>query len=108
MWISEAGDIGHFYEWQLKMCYAVEDIRNESLQYAKDEQDHQKRWEESQAKAKECKAEALAFHQKRFQELRASVRVLPAVDLGTIAIGWLLVWLITSVVRWIYRGFASA
>ena len=41
---------------------AGENIRNELLQYVKDEEERKKRWSENKAETKECKAQALAFY----------------------------------------------
>jgi hypothetical protein len=59
-------------------------------------------------KIEHCKAGASAFEQSRLQNLRSSGWLLLLMDLGTIATGWLIAWLIAFVGRWIYRGSVSA
>lgn len=108
LWSNEIGNINDNYSWQLKMCYAGENIRIDSMQYAKDEQERQKRWAENETKNKECEAQASAFRKQKIHGLYGVRPILLAVDFGTVLVGWLIVWLTVSVVRWINRGFASA
>lgn len=107
LWSGDVSRIGEFYSWQLKNCYARETIRNEALQYAKDERDREKWSAETEAKAKECRAKASAFHSYQWEQARGGLWILFAVDLATILLGSLVVWLIVLVARWINRGFAS-
>lgn len=106
LWSNEVQRIGDVYSWQYKMCYAGENIRNESLQYAKDDQEREKRRSENDAETKECKAQALAFHHSQWDKTRNAVWILFAVDSASVLLGWLVVWFIVLVVRWIQRGFA--
>jgi hypothetical protein len=62
------------------------------------------------AKYDVCAAEASAKLRTDYNAVRnfSSAGIVIAVDLALILLGWLIVWGIVAVVRWVARGFASA
>ena len=68
----------------------------------------ERRYAESSARYKKCQDEATKFFREEMDRQNGGWPLLLAVDLGTVLFGWLIVWMIVSVVRWINRGFASA
>jgi hypothetical protein len=107
IWVSEVGRIGEFYRWQLETCGKILSNANDGLQYIAKQEEREKRQSENRAKYKECQDSASSFHGSSNADLRKGIPLLLAVDLGTVAFGWLVVWLVTLVVRWVQRGFAS-
>jgi hypothetical protein len=97
---------GDFYSSQLRMCYTILDVANESLQYARTPEERDKRSSENRAKYEKCNADAKALFFSEADQLYKGIPIILGVDLATIAIGWALVWFVVFVVRWIRRGFA--
>jgi hypothetical protein len=97
-----------FYEFQLRMCNAIWEVANESLQSARTPEERDKRSSENRAKYEKCNADAKTLFFSQADQLYRSIPILLGVDLATIAVGWALVWFVVFIARWIRRGFASA
>jgi hypothetical protein len=103
LWTSEVERIGDFFTSQLRTCKAILDADDEGLsleEYLKRHDGHWKKYES-------CQNRASAFFGSQHRELWQSIPILFAMDAATVLIGWLVVWGIVAVVRWINRGFAS-
>ena len=55
-----------------------------------------------------CQADISKVFADQFDQNVKAIPLLVGVDVATIAVGWLLVWSIILLVRWVSRGFASA
>jgi hypothetical protein len=103
LWHSEIGRIDNFVSSQLQTCKAILDLYDDGLsleEYLKRHDGHWKRYEG-------CQNEAWALFSSQHRELKQSIPLLLALDAATVLFGWLVVWGIVAVVRWVNRGFAS-
>ena len=80
---------------------------NDNLQYLRSVEERNTKQAANFAKYEKCQADT----QINWERTRPADRLLAAmvlgIDLVTIGIGWLLVWLVVLIVRWIRHGFAS-
>jgi hypothetical protein len=60
---------------------------------------------EVQRKLDKCRDDADAFFME--QDPRSSLWIILLIDLASIALAWLLVWTVVSLVRWVSRGFQN-
>ena len=109
LWNSETSRVRDFLGMQYGMCSMIRNNADEGLKFVKDEQEVQRRLEfnETQKKACDARASAAFFSQSAYLR-EVGVAILLAFDLGTVLFGWLVVWLVVVVVRWVQRGFSSA
>jgi len=108
LWSSEVGGHGDFFKLQLETCSYGLNIRNEGLQYAKTPEERDKKDAENWAKYDKCRKEASDFYGQRTADLfKLGLPILLAIDLGSIGLGWLVVWLVVLIVRWVRRGFVQ-
>jgi hypothetical protein len=108
IWMDGAHEINKFYSYQLRMCFAIEDSANDSLQYIQDPAQRERRATENKAQEKKCAADAAELFHKEFDEQYRALPVLLGVDVFSVAVGWLLIWFVVGVVKWVRRGFVSA
>jgi len=65
-----------------------------------------RRWAINWGKYKKCQDEAGEFHGREADNLvKMGLPIVLAIDAGSILFGWLFVWGVTAVVRWVHRGF---
>ena len=102
LWTGEVERIGNFFTWQLRTCKAILDADDEGLSL----EEYRKRHDEHWKKYESCQDRASVFFSSQHRKLRQSIPILLA-DAATVLIGWLAVWGIVAVVRWVNRGFAS-
>ena len=108
MWSSEISRIGNFYRWQLEGCSSLLHIQMKGLDAVTNAEVRERRLAEYLAKEKACQAKAAELHREQSDGLFGKgIAILLAIDLGVIVFGWLVVWLVVSVVRWVRRGFAE-
>jgi hypothetical protein len=93
---------GHsdFRMWQLGNCVKIAEWRRESLQPSDASRDAQ-----IERDLKDCSDRASAFFTKQVGDLWSNLWILLLIDLASIALAWLLVWIVVSLVRWVSRGF---
>jgi hypothetical protein len=104
--VSEVGRIGGEYSHALRFCLTLLNMRNEGLQLT--QPDYDKKFAESWVKYEQCQEEARSVHARESNNLVRGIPVLLAIDAGSLGFGWLLIWLIACVVRWVRRGFTSS
>jgi hypothetical protein len=95
-----------FHMWQLDNCLKIAEMRRESLQL--NDPAYSARDAEVQRNLHKCSADASAFFTKQVSDLWSNVWILLLVDLASIALAWLLVWIVVSLVRWVSRGFQKS
>jgi hypothetical protein len=108
LWSSGVSSMGQFHRQQLEGCYQILTADNEALQYIQKPEERDKRQATYWAKFQKCQVEAGNFFTRQFNEQKAAIPLLLAIDLGTILIAWLLIWFVVVVLRWVGKGFASA
>jgi hypothetical protein len=108
LWTNGVGHISEFHRGQLEGCYRILNADNESLQYIQKSEDRDKRQSANWTKYQRCQTEAGNFFQHEFDEQKRAIPLLIAIDLGAALLGWILVWFIVLIRRWIKRGFTSA
>jgi hypothetical protein len=108
LWVVEGNRIGEQYVYALTFCRTLLNMANESLQYIQKPDDRDARQSANLAKYDECRADAQSVHARESDRLVGGIPILLAIDAGTLAFGWLVVWLATLVVRWVRRGFVAA
>jgi hypothetical protein len=90
IWSRTTSDAADFYGHQLRFCYAILDTDKNWPNYER------------------CKDDAAKLFSFTFDQNVKGIPILIGVDLASVAIGWLLVWCVVAIVRWIRRGFASS
>jgi hypothetical protein len=105
IWSSEVRRIVDFLGWQLRTCVTILNMDNESLQYTKTREEREKKQAEIWAKYERCRKEASDFHGREADNLFKGIPILLAIDLCSIGLGWLVVWVVVLIVRWVHRGF---
>jgi hypothetical protein len=108
MWFWSTGHNADFYGSQLRMCYAILDVDNETLQYTRTDEERGKKAVENQAKFEKCRSDAEKLFLSAAGQMYRGIPILLGIDLMTVGIGWLLAWFAVLLVRWVRRGFASA
>lgn len=108
VWTDSTRSNGEFYSFQLRMCSAALDIRNQSLQYARTPEERDQGSSHNEAEYEKCETDAKTLFFSGTDQLYRGIPLLLGVDLAIIAVGWALVWFVVFVVRWVRRGFASA
>jgi hypothetical protein len=83
------------------------DYDNDALQYLRTAEERNNKQSANFAKYKECQTDAGITWKSTRPGNGLILAVLVGVDLATIALGWLVVWLGVTIVRWVQRGFAS-
>jgi hypothetical protein len=107
LWTSANTHISDFYKWRLNVCYDIWTTANESLPYAKPGEADVK-YKDTSTKLEQCTKEASDFFMQQAKGNEDGIPLLIGVDLATVVVGWLIVWFVVVIVRWIGRGFASA
>jgi hypothetical protein len=93
----------------LELCTLVLNADNTSLQFIANQEERAQKQTEYWAKYDECWTRASRiFRESRDEVWKETVPILLAFDAGTVGFGWLVVWLVILVGRWVQRGFASA
>jgi hypothetical protein len=92
--------------WQLGNCDKIAEMRRESLQ--PNDAAYASRDAQIERDLKDCSDRAIAFFSKQVGNLWSNMWVLLLVDAATIALGWLLAWIVVVLVRWVSRGVQKA
>jgi len=108
LWQRTVEDIVQPYSDTLKTCGEILDIDNEALQYLRTVEEIDRRQSANFAKYKKCQTDAEVTWNNTLPSNWLTLAVVVGVDLVTIALGWLVVWIGIVIVRWVQRGFASA
>jgi hypothetical protein len=103
MFEHEMSRHGDFHMWQLGNCYKIAEMRREPLQ--PNDPAYASRDAQIERDLKDCRDRASAFFTKQVGDFWSNLWILPLVDLASIALAWLFVWIVVSLVRWVSRGF---
>lgn len=107
LWSTFVNDVVRPVGEARNVCGLILDGDNDNLQYLRSVEERNTKQAANFAKYEKCQADA----QINWERTRPADRLLAAmvlgIDLVTIGIGWLLVWLVVLIVRWIWHGFAS-
>jgi hypothetical protein len=106
LWHVFVNDAVAPYAADLKICGFILDSDNSALQYFRVE-GRGKQQDANFAKYQKCNADAKAKWERTRPDDRLLAPVVVGVDLASIGIGWLLVWFVVLIARWVGRGFAS-
>jgi hypothetical protein len=85
-WTDSTTQSSNFYKASLSVCYGLS----------------------KPADGDRCKNEATALFKQEADKRWEQFPLFLAFDLATVAVGWLLVWAVVALVRWVGRGFSSA
>jgi hypothetical protein len=108
-WTKEANRLQVSLLARTDLCYSILKSANDALPNIANQAQREKIYTESLARHEECGDRALRLMATdRDNFLWSSTPLLLAFDAATVAFGWLVVWLVILVVRWVQRGFASA
>jgi hypothetical protein len=108
LWVSEVNRIGEYFRLGLDQCnFAFNADTNVLLQTTKQEE-RQQMEAANWSRYKECSERASRFNRQKQSDLWNGLPVLVALDAGAVGFGWLVVWLVILVVRWVQRGFAAS
>ena len=96
------------YARDLKTCSAIEESSDEFWHAnARNSEELSEKLQANQDEYEKCASKAkLRWEGERPSDSMAIVAVL-AIDLVTIALGWLIVWGCVALGRWVHRGFAA-
>jgi hypothetical protein len=83
IWSDSVRHNADFYKASLGVCFDIQDA----------------------AKSKICRDEAQKLFYREADELYAGIPIIATIDLATVILGWLVVWICISVIRWVRRGF---
>jgi hypothetical protein len=103
MWVHETNSYNDFFMWRLGNCYKIAEMRREPLTL--NDPAYASRDAQIERDLKDCRERASAFFTKQVGDFWSSLWILPLVDIASIALAWLLVWIVVSLVRWVSRGF---
>lgn len=104
LWISAVNQASSFYEFQFGVCLQVHDGAAASLRPT--DNDYREKYEQIESQYKRCKDKATNFFMKQADNNRAGIPILLAIDFGSVVVGWLIVWGMVGILRWVKRGFA--
>jgi hypothetical protein len=113
IWTSNNRHAADFYGGQLRLCQAILDSYNFSLQYIQDPDKRNKASEENWTKYEKCQRDAEEFYHRDVGDRSSwgdwgrGLLLLFGIDLATIVFAWLLAWFGVVTVRWIRRGFQA-
>jgi hypothetical protein len=108
IWTSEATRLQTSLLAHTDLCYSILKSANDALAHIPNQEQREKRYTENLAKHEECGDRVLRLVAAERDNLWRSIPLFLAFDAGTVVFGWLVVWLVTLVVRWVQRGFAPA
>jgi hypothetical protein len=106
VWIDSNRHSDDFHISQLKLCGDIWDTEMERAFQSKNDADKDRKLAAAHEKHKQCKDDATALFFRSAEGNREAIPLLLAIDLGTVVAGWLIVWFLVSVAKWIRRGFA--
>src|SRR5665213_495776 len=105
LWNMHIHDLTDPYDSELHLCGSLLDIDNDGLQYVKPGS-RDARQAVNWTKYEDCKKRAeVNFHKLADEQGTYAIPIVLAINAVSIALGWLLVWFIVVVVRWVRRGF---
>src|SRR5262245_48496102 len=108
VWTNEQSQISKSLLANTDLCSSILKHANDALPNIADQEQRGKLFAENLANHEECGDRTLRFIASQRDALWKGIPVLLAIDAATVAFGWLVVWLVTLIVRWVQRGFASA
>ena len=108
LWQRTVEDIVQPYSDTLKACGEILDIDNEALRYLRTVEERDRRQSANFAKYKKCQTDTEVAWNNTLPRNWLTLAVVVGVDLVTIALGWLVVWIGVVIVRWVQVGFATA
>jgi hypothetical protein len=94
-----------FHGNSLRMCKLILDTNNQSLQYIGKQDERNQRQSANWAKYEKCQKDADAFLDREMETAKSGIPLLLTIDVGTIVVGWFVVWMFVSIIRWVKRGF---
>jgi len=104
LWIDAVNQNANLFKVQFGICMQVHDDAIGLLRPA--EKNYRERSEQIESDFKRCKDKAENLFIKQAANNRADIPILLAVDFGSVVIGWLIVWGMVGMARWVRRGFA--
>lgn len=108
LWIASVNHNAGLYGLRLRMCDAILDADNEALQHITKQGDRALKAFDNSMTREKCGSDAEKVFLDRDEQLYRGIPILLGVDFATVIVGWLIVWVVISIFRWISRGFASA
>jgi hypothetical protein len=103
MWVAGVNQHSEFLGSQFSRCSVISDARTERLRG--DDPQFDQRVAEIALEEKACMDKASGFFFQQWDELVSHVWVLVLIDAASIALFWLLAWIVVSVGRWVAAGF---
>ena len=79
---------------------------NERLRYIENQGEREKTESANWAKYEKCQKDAEAFLDREMETAKSGIPLLLAIDVGTVLVGWFVVWMFVCITRWVRRGFA--
>jgi hypothetical protein len=102
MWITATGNVSDLHQSRLWLCYRTSEIQREPVRF-----DDQQRLARIASEEKACEDKASALFFEQWDTLRSYSWVIVLIDVASIALFWLLAWIIISVGRWVAIGFRT-
>jgi hypothetical protein len=106
LWTATAEEQARPYKEGLKHCGRMLDIANDGLQYLPVGPARDKQQSDNFADYLKCREDESVRWTSNRSEMKTQIAVVLGADIASIALAWLVVWLITVLVRWVARGFA--
>src|SRR5262249_8791325 len=98
MFEHEMSGHSNYWDWRLDICVKNAEMRRESLQ--PNDPAYASRDAQIERDLKDCSDRASDFFTKQVGDLWSNLWILLLVDLASIALAWLLVWIVVRLVRW--------
>ena len=108
LWNKFVEDAVAPYAQDLKICSAIEQYSDDFWQAnARNSEELSEKLQANQDQYEKCASKAkLQWESERPSDSVLAIAAL-AIDLVTIALGWLIVWGCVALGRWVHRGFAA-
>ena len=106
IWTDTVRQNVEFHGNSLRMCKSILDANNASLRYIGKQDERDKRQSANWAKYEKCQKDAEAFLDREMETAKSGIPLLLAIDVGTVLVGWFVVWMFVCITRWVRRGFA--